>query len=111
MEVILDTTFVQVVEGVMLFGDDVCMPIDAAAVIETIEIFEDVPAQTDPWRCSECGSDMRVLDKRNYDGCISRRRQCVNCPTRFTTHETVRRISRNTAKPPKWTARAREQLP
>lgn len=43
-------------------------------------------------RCPKCGMDQtRVLDSRPWqDGKeISRRRECLVCGYRFTTHETV----------------------
>jgi len=39
-------------------------------------------------RCIECGEDTKVLTTyQNKDGRVRRRRECVDCKTRFTTHE------------------------
>lgn len=39
--------------------------------------------------CPECGSTQNVvLDSRPADGRVRRRRKCVRCSGRFTTHET-----------------------
>ena len=39
-------------------------------------------------RCPYCGSiDSRVVDSRSVGSGIRRRRQCLGCKTRFTTHE------------------------
>ena len=42
-------------------------------------------------RCPYCtNSSIRVLDKRiNTDGIIRRRRECLKCGKRFTTHERI----------------------
>jgi len=39
-------------------------------------------------KCSYCGgSESKVIDSRNIEDGIRRRRQCLNCGTRFTTYE------------------------
>ena len=41
-------------------------------------------------RCPHCGSDdLRVLDTRDTEDGIRRRRECVACAQRFTTYERV----------------------
>ncbi len=41
-------------------------------------------------RCPHCGhDDSRVIDSRTVDESIRRRRQCLDCGYRFTTHERV----------------------
>lgn len=45
------------------------------------------------FHCPECGGQTRVLDTRHHDAgereSIRRRRQCRQCPCRFTTLETI----------------------
>ena len=44
--------------------------------------------------CPYCGfQDSKVIDSRDVDNGIRRRRQCVACNTRFTTYERVQPIS------------------
>ncbi len=44
-------------------------------------------------KCIYCGSeDNKVLDSRNYDDSIRRRRECLSCGRRFTTHEIIEKI-------------------
>lgn len=46
-------------------------------------------------RCPKCGSlEDKVIDSRlSKDGaCIRRRRECLDCETRFTTYEVVERL-------------------
>ena len=44
-------------------------------------------------KCIYCGSeDNKVLDSRNGDENIRRRRECLNCGRRFTTYEYVEKI-------------------
>ena len=44
-------------------------------------------------KCIYCGSeDNKVLDSRNSDNSIRRRRECNSCGRRFTTHETIEKI-------------------
>lgn len=39
-------------------------------------------------RCIECGENTQVLTTyQNKDGRVRRRRECIDCKTRFTTHE------------------------
>jgi transcriptional repressor NrdR len=38
-------------------------------------------------RCVFCGADTKVVDKRNSEDSIRRRRECLSCEKRFTTHE------------------------
>jgi len=39
-------------------------------------------------KCSYCGNtESKVIDSRNIEDGIRRRRQCLNCGTRFTTYE------------------------
>jgi transcriptional repressor NrdR len=39
-------------------------------------------------KCSYCGdTESKVIDSRNIEDGIRRRRQCLNCGTRFTTYE------------------------
>lgn len=41
-------------------------------------------------RCPYCGyEDSRVIDSREMDDTVRRRRQCLGCELRFTTHEKV----------------------
>ncbi len=41
-------------------------------------------------KCPHCGhDDSKVTDSRNVDGSIRRRRQCLDCGFRFTTHERI----------------------
>jgi transcriptional repressor NrdR len=43
-------------------------------------------------KCPHCGySDSKVLDSRDVDDGVRRRRQCLSCDTRFTTYERVQR--------------------
>lgn len=40
--------------------------------------------------CPHCGKGKsRVVDKTNYSDRIYRRRECLNCKGRFSTHEIV----------------------
>lgn len=44
-------------------------------------------------KCIYCGSeDNKVLDSRNNDETIRRRRECLNCGRRFTTYEYIEKI-------------------
>lgn len=44
-------------------------------------------------KCIYCGSEYnKVLDSRNGDENIRRRRECLNCGRRFTTYEYVEKI-------------------
>lgn len=38
-------------------------------------------------RCLFCGKDTKVVDKRDGDEITRRRRECLSCKKRFTTHE------------------------
>jgi transcriptional repressor NrdR len=41
-------------------------------------------------KCPYCNSDeIRVLDKRNSEDSIRRRRECIKCEKRFTTYEKI----------------------
>ncbi|MCX6022349.1 MAG: transcriptional regulator NrdR [Chloroflexi bacterium] len=41
-------------------------------------------------KCPQCGHpDSKVVDSRELDGSIRRRRECLSCAFRFTTHERV----------------------
>jgi len=43
-------------------------------------------------KCPHCGyNDSKVLDSRDIDDGVRRRRQCLSCETRFTTYERVQR--------------------
>ena len=43
-------------------------------------------------RCPECGhSDSRVVDSRTSGDAVRRRRECLECGARFTTHERAER--------------------
>ena len=43
-------------------------------------------------KCPHCGyNDSKVLDSRDVDDGVRRRRQCLSCDTRFTTYERVQR--------------------
>jgi transcriptional repressor NrdR len=47
-------------------------------------------------RCPYCGSaDSKVIDSRDVDGAIRRRRECLNadCAGRFTTHERIQAVA------------------
>lgn len=39
--------------------------------------------------CPECQSASRVIDSRNKPEYLYRRRECLECGERFTTHETL----------------------
>lgn len=44
--------------------------------------------------CPYCGfTDSKVIDSRDDDSGVRRRRECLSCRTRFTTHERVQRDS------------------
>ena len=44
--------------------------------------------------CPYCSyEDSRVIDSRDVDGGVRRRRQCLRCEARFTTYERVQRVS------------------
>ena len=44
-------------------------------------------------KCIYCGSEEnKVLDSRNNDETIRRRRECLNCGRRFTTYEYIEKI-------------------
>ncbi|MBI5061073.1 MAG: transcriptional repressor NrdR [Candidatus Aenigmarchaeota archaeon] len=38
-------------------------------------------------RCVFCGNDTKVIDKRDNEETIRRRRECISCDKRFTTYE------------------------
>ena len=38
-------------------------------------------------RCIYCANDTRVVDKRDAENIIRRRRECLSCAKRFTTYE------------------------
>jgi len=41
-------------------------------------------------RCPYCGGqESRVIDSRDLDGFVRRRRKCLACGGRFTTHERI----------------------
>jgi transcriptional repressor NrdR len=43
-------------------------------------------------KCPHCGyNDSKVLDSRDVDDGVRRRRQCLSCDTRFTTYERFQR--------------------
>ena len=45
-------------------------------------------------KCPHCGfEDSKVLDSRDVDDGIRRRRQCLNCDNRFTTYERIQKSS------------------
>jgi transcriptional repressor NrdR len=45
-------------------------------------------------KCPHCGfEDSKVLDSRDVDDGIRRRRQCLSCGTRFTTYERIQKSS------------------
>lgn len=37
--------------------------------------------------CPRCGEDTSVIETVSYPRRVRRRRECVSCGTRFTTHE------------------------
>jgi len=41
-------------------------------------------------RCIYCANDTRVVDKRDAENIIRRRRECLSCSKRFTTYEKAR---------------------
>lgn len=44
-------------------------------------------------RCPYClGDDTKVLDKRDVEGFVRRRRECLKCKKRFNTHENMVRV-------------------
>ena len=45
-------------------------------------------------KCPHCGfEDSRVLDSRDVDDGVRRRRQCLRCESRFTTYERIQKSS------------------
>ncbi len=73
-----DTSFIVLIDAPMVFDcGDVCEPPVAQA------------PQPDPWRCPTCGGDVITKDKRNREGFIRRRRECLRCGHRYTTHEVI----------------------
>ena len=43
-------------------------------------------------KCPHCGYiDSKVLDSRDVDDGVRRRRQCINCGNRFTTYERIQK--------------------
>jgi transcriptional repressor NrdR len=45
-------------------------------------------------KCPHCGySDSKVLDSRDVDDGVRRRRQCLGCESRFTTYERIQKSS------------------
>src|SRR5208283_2266099 len=43
-------------------------------------------------KCPHCGYiDSKVLDSRDVDDGVRRRRQCINCGSRFTTYERIQK--------------------
>ena len=45
-------------------------------------------------KCPHCGySDSKVLDSRDVDDGVRRRRQCLGCENRFTTYERIQKSS------------------
>lgn len=45
-------------------------------------------------RCPNCGeTNSKVIDSRDHDGEIRRRRSCLNCDHRFTTYERLAEFS------------------
>jgi transcriptional repressor NrdR len=43
-------------------------------------------------KCPHCGySDSKVLDSRDVDDGVRRRRQCLSCNGRFTTYERIQK--------------------
>jgi transcriptional repressor NrdR len=45
-------------------------------------------------KCPHCGfEDSKVLDSRDVDDGIRRRRQCLSCESRFTTYERIQKTS------------------
>ena len=44
-------------------------------------------------RCPECGcEESKVIDSRPTDNKVRRRRECINCATRFTTYEIIEEV-------------------
>src|SRR5262245_15558468 len=47
-------------------------------------------AKASAMRCPLCGSpDSKVVDSRDIDGSVRRRRECLTCKHRFTTYERI----------------------
>jgi transcriptional repressor NrdR len=45
-------------------------------------------------KCPHCGfEDSKVLDSRDVDDSVRRRRQCLSCENRFTTYERIQKTS------------------
>ena len=45
-------------------------------------------------KCPHCGfEDSKVLDSRDIDDGVRRRRQCLSCDSRFTTYERIQKSS------------------
>ncbi len=42
-------------------------------------------------QCPFCGNGTKVVDKRNVEGFVRRRRECLSCEKRFSTHEKIER--------------------
>ncbi len=49
-------------------------------------------------RCHYCGGESRVVDSRPLQDGIRRRRQCISCGKRFTTHERLAALELKVAK-------------
>jgi len=50
-------------------------------------------------RCPYCfGDDTKVLDKRDVEGFVRRRRECFKCKKRFSTHEKMERAELKVVK-------------
>ena len=44
-------------------------------------------------KCPECGcEESKVIDSRPTDNKVRRRRECINCTTRFTTYEIIEEV-------------------
>ena len=44
-------------------------------------------------KCPECGcEESKVIDSRPTDNKVRRRRECINCATRFTTYEIIEEV-------------------
>ncbi|MCL2679151.1 MAG: transcriptional regulator NrdR [Dehalococcoidia bacterium] len=50
-------------------------------------------------KCPHCGSDdSRVVDSRDTTDGVRRRRECINCQSRFTTYERLQSVALYVAK-------------
>ena len=52
--------------------------------------------------CPECNSSTKVIESRESSNSIRRRRECISCSERFTTHEKIH-ITKITVVKRDWT--------